>query len=125
MSRPMRTSGGRSSPGISFERFATGLRADFRFAPVNVLLLVVIFVAGLIVHLNVYAFSVVAVELALGSALVLAILLRLSQVWEAVVILGTADAAAIFLQLWLAILLVTLACGGAGEAAKWQLRRRP
>ncbi len=99
MSRPRRTSGGRSSPGISFERFATGLRADFRFAPVNVLLLVVIFVAGLIVHLNVYAFSVVAVELALGSALVLAILLRLSQVWEAVVILGTADAAAIFLQL--------------------------
>ena len=89
----------RNSPGISFERFATGGRADFRFAPLNVLLMVMIFVAGLIVHLNVYTFSVVAVELALGSALVLAILLRLTQVWEAVVILGTADALAIFLQL--------------------------
>lgn len=99
MSRLKRNSESSSLPGISLERFATGLRADFRFAPVNGLLLVVIFVAGLIVHLNVYPFSVVAVELALGSALVLAILLRLSQVWEAVVILGTADAAAIFLQL--------------------------
>jgi regulator of protease activity HflC (stomatin/prohibitin superfamily) len=64
-----------------------------------VLLLVVIFVAGLIVHLNVYTFSVDAVGLALGSALVLAILLRLTQVWEATVILGTADALAIFLHL--------------------------
>ncbi len=99
MSRPRHTSGARDSRGVSFERFATGLRADFRFAPVNVLLLVVIFVAGLIVHLNTYEFSVDAVGLALGSALVLAILLRLTQVWEAVVILGTADALAIFLHL--------------------------
>ena len=99
MSRLKSTSPGRSSPGISFERFATGLRADFRFAPLNVLLLVLIFVAGLIVHLNVHPFSVDAVGLALGSALVLAILLRLTQVWEAVVILGTADALAIFLHL--------------------------
>jgi len=99
VSRLKSTSPGRSSPGISFERFATGLRADFRFAPLNVLLLVLIFVAGLIVHLNVHPFSVDAVGLALGSALVLAILLRLTQVWEAVVILGTADALAIFLHL--------------------------
>ena len=99
MSRLKSTSRGRSSPGISFERFATGLRADFRFAPLNVLLLVMIFVAGLVVHLNLYTFSVDAVGLALGSALVLAILLRLSQVWEAAVILGTADALAIFLHL--------------------------
>ncbi|UCC73881.1 MAG: slipin family protein [Gemmatimonadota bacterium] len=86
-------------PGLSLERFATTLRADFRFAPLNVLLLVAIYVAGLIVHLSLYPFSVVAVELALGSAVVLAILLRLTQVWEAVVILGTADVVAIFLQL--------------------------
>jgi pimeloyl-ACP methyl ester carboxylesterase len=99
VSRLKSTSRGRSSPGISFERFATGLRADFRFAPLNVLLLVMIFVAGLVVHLNVHTFSVDAVGLALGSALVLAVLLRLSQVWEAAVILGTADALAIFLHL--------------------------
>ena len=86
-------------PSFSLEKFATSHRADFRFAPVNVLLLVAIFVAGLIVHLNVYPFSVTAVELALGSALFLAIGLRVTQVWEAAVILGTADALLIFLQL--------------------------
>ncbi|NNK48541.1 MAG: hypothetical protein HKP01_06690, partial [Gemmatimonadetes bacterium] len=99
MTRHKRISKSQSSPGISFERFATGLRADFRFAPLNGLLLVAIYVAGLIVHLSFYPFSVVAVELALGSAVLLAILLRLTQVWEAVVLLGTADALAIFLQL--------------------------
>jgi regulator of protease activity HflC (stomatin/prohibitin superfamily) len=88
-----------SFPIISLEKFATSLRADFRFAPINVLLLVGIYVAGLVVHLNLHPFSVVAVELALGSALLLAILIRVTQVWEAVVILGTADALAIFLQL--------------------------
>ncbi len=86
-------------PGLSLERFATSLRADFRFAPLNVLLLVAIYLAGLIVHLSLHPFSVIAVELALGSAVVLAILLRLTQVWEAVVILGTADVVAIFLEL--------------------------
>ncbi len=86
-------------PSISLERFATSLRADFRFAPINVLLLVGIYVAGLVVHLSLHPFSVIAVELALGSALVLAVLIRVTQVWEAVVILGTADALAIFLQL--------------------------
>jgi len=86
-------------PSFSLERFATSLRADFRFAPINALLLVGIYVAGLILHLSLHPFSVIAVELALGSALMLAILIRLTQVWEAVVVLGTADALAIFLQL--------------------------
>ena len=88
-----------SFPIISLEKFATSLRADFRFAPINVLLLVGIYVAGLVVHLNLHPFSVIAVELALGSALLLSVLIRVTQVWEAVVILGTADALAIFLQL--------------------------
>jgi len=86
-------------PSFSLERFATSHRADFRFAPINVLILVAIYVIGLIVHLSLHPFSVIAVELALGSALFLSMLLRLSQVWEAAVILGTADALLIFLQL--------------------------
>lgn len=84
---------------LSIEKFATTLRADFRFAPLNVLLLVAIFVAGLVVHLAVYSFSVEAVVLCLGSALVLAVLLRVSQVWEAVVVLGTADSLIAYLLL--------------------------
>jgi len=84
---------------MSLERFATTMRADFRFAPLNGLLLVAIMVAGLVAHLNVHAFSVEAVVLALGSALGLAVLLRTFQMWEAVVIFGTADCLYVFLEL--------------------------
>ena len=78
--------------GLSLEKFATTLRADFRFAPLNVLLLVAIFVIGLVVHLIVHAFSVQR-----GRACVSArpwswpCCCGSAQVWEAVVVLGTAD----------------------------------
>ncbi len=74
-------------------------RADFRFGPLNVFLLVAIFVIGLAAHLNVHSFSFEAVVLSLGSALALALLLRVHQVWEAVVILATADCLVIYLEL--------------------------
>ncbi|UCC50002.1 MAG: slipin family protein [Gemmatimonadota bacterium] len=75
------------------------MRADFRFAPLNALLLVAILVAGLVAHLNVHPFSVLAVVLALGSALGLVAILRVFQVWEAVVVFGTADCLLVFLEL--------------------------
>jgi regulator of protease activity HflC (stomatin/prohibitin superfamily) len=53
--------------------------------------MVAIFIIGLVVHLALNSFSMYAVLLFLGSALVLASCIRLTQVWEAVVILGTAD----------------------------------
>jgi hypothetical protein len=98
---------------FSLEKFATTLRADFRFAPLNVLLLVAVFVIGLVVHLARYSFSVDAVVLFLGSALALVVLLRLSQVWEAVVVLGTADSLAGYLILRpeSEVLLVTIVAG--------------
>jgi regulator of protease activity HflC (stomatin/prohibitin superfamily) len=71
--------------------FATTLRADFRFAPLNALLLIAIFVGGLIVYLQLYSFSPEAVLLFMGSGLALAVAIRITQVWEAVVILGAAD----------------------------------
>ncbi len=83
----------------SLEKFATSMRADFRFAPVNVFLLIAIFVIGLVIHLIVFDFSFEAVTLAVGSAIALAILLRLSQVWESVVILGTVASFCIYLEL--------------------------
>jgi regulator of protease activity HflC (stomatin/prohibitin superfamily) len=76
---------------FSIERFATTVRADFRFAPINVLLLVAFFVAGLVVHLMLHSFTMNTVLLFVGSALVLAACFRVAQVWEAVVIMGTAD----------------------------------
>jgi regulator of protease activity HflC (stomatin/prohibitin superfamily) len=84
---------------LSLERFSTTTRADFRFAPLNALLLIAIYVIGLTVHLALHPFSVEAVALTLGSALCLAVLLRLTQVWEVMVVLGAADGLAIFLVL--------------------------
>jgi hypothetical protein len=77
--------------GEQWDSFATTLRADYRFAPLNALLLVTIFVIGLVVHLSLYSFNPAAVLLFMGSALALAVILRLTQVWESVVIFGTAD----------------------------------
>ncbi len=84
---------------MSLEKFATTLRADFRFAPLNAFILVGIFVIGLAVHLGIElsgSTSVVApdsttgaVSLYLGTALILALKIRFAQVWEAVVVLGT------------------------------------
>jgi regulator of protease activity HflC (stomatin/prohibitin superfamily) len=56
-------------------------------------------VAGLVAHLRVHEFTMEAVAGAMGSALALVILIRWTQVWEAVVILGTAVCLAIFLHL--------------------------
>jgi len=89
----------RARPGLSLERFATTARADLRFAPLNVFLLVAVFAVGLAIHLASHPFSVTAVGLGLGSALVLAVCIRLTQVWETVVILGTADCLLIYLAL--------------------------
>ncbi len=100
MTGPSKRSATGGSPfPISFERFAASGRADFRFAPLNALLLVAIVVAGLTIHLNVHEFTVEAVALSVGSALGLAIFLRWTQVWEAVIILGTATCLAFFLYL--------------------------
>ncbi|MFH1921946.1 MAG: slipin family protein [Planctomycetota bacterium] len=97
---------------LSLEKFATTLRADFRFAPLNTLLLVGIFVIGLFVHIACYEFTWQAVVLSLGSALVLSVLLKVGQVWEAVIVLGTADSLIAYLILQRdhesAVLLVTI-----------------
>jgi regulator of protease activity HflC (stomatin/prohibitin superfamily) len=92
-----KTRGTTSLVEFSLERFAASARADFRFAPLNALMLVVFFVIGLFLHLSIYPFSVYAVGLCLGSALFLALGLRLCQVWEAVVIKVTGLSLAIYL----------------------------
>jgi regulator of protease activity HflC (stomatin/prohibitin superfamily) len=100
-----------SLPGFSLEKFAASMRADFRFAPLNVLLLVAVFVIGLVVHLKLYGFSVDAVVLFLGSALILTGLIRLTQVWEAVLVLATGDCLIAYLALrpYDNVLLITIA----------------
>ncbi len=93
---------GKAGRATSLDKFATTLSADFRFAPLNVLVLVTIFVIGLVVHLAL-AFklqtasagqtqeTVQVVLLYLCSAVVLAVFFRVIQVWETVVVLGASD----------------------------------
>jgi regulator of protease activity HflC (stomatin/prohibitin superfamily) len=93
MNRLSKTTAARGDSMVpSLERFATTLRADFRFAPLNALLLVAFFVVGLLVQLGVSerASTLQVVAIYLGTALVLAVLLRVAQVWEVLVVLGTA-----------------------------------
>ncbi len=88
-----------SGLGDYLDQSATSLRADYRFAPLNAFLLIAVFVVGLVVHLSLYTFSAEVVLLFLGSGLVLAVLLRLWQVWQTAVILATADCLAAYLHL--------------------------
>ena len=82
----------------SLERFATSFRADFRFGPLNIMILVVICLAGLMVHLTVYPFRLQAVITMIGAALILSVLLRMSQIWEAAVVFTTVAGLATYLR---------------------------
>jgi regulator of protease activity HflC (stomatin/prohibitin superfamily) len=113
--------------GERLDKSATTLRADFRFAPLNILALVAIFVIGLAVHLSLYEFSPTAVLLFIGSALALAVIFRLTQVWESVVIVGTADCLAAYLHLrpesevlLISVLLAALLAPSLQIAYQWE-----
>jgi hypothetical protein len=84
---------------LDWETWATKIRTDFRFAPLNVLLLVGLYVGGLALHLSLHGFAVPPVVLALGSALGLATLLSLSQRWDTAVVTGTGVCLTIYLLL--------------------------
>jgi len=79
--------------------FPSGSRKDFRFGPLNGLILVALISLGLLVHLRVYAVNADAIVLAIVSALALSVLLAVGQVWEAVIVLGTADCLVTYLHL--------------------------
>jgi len=82
----------------ALERFSTSFRADYRFGPLNILLLLLICLAGLTVHLVVFAFRLEVVIGMLVTALSLAFLLRLTQIWETALLFTTIAALALFLR---------------------------
>jgi regulator of protease activity HflC (stomatin/prohibitin superfamily) len=69
------------------EKFATGFSADFRFGPVNIMILVGITLVGLLAHFLVYPYRLEVVIAMIAAALVLAVGFRVTQVWEAVLVL--------------------------------------
>jgi regulator of protease activity HflC (stomatin/prohibitin superfamily) len=109
------------------ERFATSFRADFRFAPLNIMILVMLSVAGLIIHLEVYPFRIEAVITMIGSAIGLALVFRLFQIWESVLVFTTAAALLAYLrhrpEAWIlvtTIVVVGLLCSGLQMAYQWE-----
>jgi regulator of protease activity HflC (stomatin/prohibitin superfamily) len=83
---------------MSLDQFATGFMADFRFGPLNIMILVCLCLAGLIVHLSMYEFHLPVVITMLGAALGLAMLLRIAQIWESVLVLTTLAALGAYLR---------------------------
>jgi regulator of protease activity HflC (stomatin/prohibitin superfamily) len=98
------------------ERFSTSFRADFRFGPINILVLLAMCLVGLILHVIIYAFDIDVVLTMLGIAIILAISLRCSQIWESTLVLATLAGLAAYLRhrpdSWIlvtAVVLTTLA----------------
>jgi len=79
-------------PKLSLEKFATTARADFRFSPLNILLLIALMLAGMVVHLAMFEFRVEVVIFTIVAALVLSGSFRAAQLWESVVCGGTVAA---------------------------------
>jgi regulator of protease activity HflC (stomatin/prohibitin superfamily) len=82
----------------SLERFSTTFTADYRFGPLNILVLLLLCLAGLVVHVLVHPFDLATVIDVLAVALSLAFLLRVTQVWETALLFTTVAALYLFLR---------------------------
>ena len=82
----------------ALEHFATSFRADYRFGPVNMMLLMLLCFGGLAAHLMTNPFELKVVICLLGTALTLALCLRVAQIWEASLLLTPLAALGMYLQ---------------------------
>jgi regulator of protease activity HflC (stomatin/prohibitin superfamily) len=80
------------------ERFAVSFRADFRFAPLNIAILIVMCLAGLAIHFAVHPFELEAVITMVVVAVSLAVLFRISQIWETVLVCTVLAALGVYLR---------------------------
>jgi regulator of protease activity HflC (stomatin/prohibitin superfamily) len=88
-----------SLPGTeALERFSTTFAADYRFGPLNILVLLLLCLAGLGVHLALHTFELGTVIDVLAVALSLAFLLRVTQIWESTLLFTTVAALYLFLR---------------------------
>ncbi len=97
----------------ALEHFATSFQADFRFGPINIMILVVLCLLGLVIHLSVFPFRLSVVVTMVIMALVLSVFFRLSQIWEVVLVLTTMAALWIYLSFrpesWILVISVVTA----------------
>lgn len=83
---------------VSLEQFAISFAADFRFGPLNIAILVTFCLIGLGIDLSNHPFGLDVVIDMVGVALILAVIFRVTQVWEAVLVSTTMAALGIYLR---------------------------
>ena len=111
----------------SLERLSTGCQPDFRFGPLNVMILLGVCLAGLVVHSVVYPFRLDVVITMIVLPLILATVLRVAQVWEIVLILTTLGALGVYLRhrpestvLVIAVVLAGLVASSIQIVLQWE-----
>ena len=82
----------------ALEQFATSFHADFRFGPLNIMILLALCLLGMVVHSMVFAFDLEVMVTVIGVALGLAVLLRVCQIWESALVLVTVAGLLTFLR---------------------------
>jgi regulator of protease activity HflC (stomatin/prohibitin superfamily) len=82
----------------ALQRFSTTFAADYRFGPLNILLLLLLCLAGLGLHMAVRPFQLGIVIDMLAVALSLAFLMRVTQVWETALLFTTVSALYLYLR---------------------------
>jgi regulator of protease activity HflC (stomatin/prohibitin superfamily) len=87
-----------SSRLSALERFATSFHADFRFGPLNITLLLVLCLVGLVVHLTTHVFELETVITMVSVAIGLAVVFRITQIWESVLVLTALAALGTYLH---------------------------
>jgi regulator of protease activity HflC (stomatin/prohibitin superfamily) len=102
-----------SSKLKTLEHFATTFQADFRFSPLNIMLLIALCMTGLGLHFYVFPFDFQVVVTIMAVALGLSLVIRITQVWEAVLVLTALAALGVYLrhrpESWILVTFVTLA----------------
>ena len=76
---------GKPCAGLSFDdvdRLFSRFSGDYRFGPLNIMILLAVCLGGMVGHFAVYPFRLGVVVDVVGTALVLGVLLRLTQVWR-------------------------------------------
>lgn len=118
----------RNEKGLAaLEHFATSFHADFRFGPLNIMIVVGLCLVGLLVHLLLHDYDLDVVITSVGTALCLAVILRVAQIWEVAVVMTTLASLGAYLRhrpdsmvLVLAIIVAGLIAPCVQVAYQWE-----
>jgi regulator of protease activity HflC (stomatin/prohibitin superfamily) len=102
-----------SSKLKALEQFATSFQADFRFSPLNIMLLITLCLIGMGLHFLLFPFNLQVVITTMAVALGLSLFIRITQIWEVVLVSTALAAMGVYLrhrpESWILVSFITLA----------------